>query len=167
MLRTLLKKQMSEIFRAYFYNPKKNQRRSVGSTVALFLGFGCLLLLIAGALVVTFAISLCDVFATNGMDWMYFTMIGLFSIVMGAFGSVFNTYSGLYLSKDNDLLLSMPIPVRCIIASRLLSVYLMGTLYAGMVYLPAMIVYWVRATASFSVVFGSLLLFVLILFYSS
>lgn len=162
MLRTLLKKQMTEIFRAYFYNPKKNQRRSVGSTVALFLGFGCLLLLIAGALVVTFAISLCDVFATNGMDWMYFTMIGLFSIVMGAFGSVFNTYSGLYLSKDNDLLLSMPIPVRCIIASRLLSVYLMGTLYAGMVYLPAMIVYWVRATASFSVVFGSLLLFVLI-----
>lgn len=162
MLRTLLKKQMTEIFRSYFYNSKKNQRRSRGSTIGLFLGFGCLMLLIAGALVVTFAISLCDAFAQQGMGWMYFVLMGLFSVAMGAFGSVFNTYAGLYLSKDNDLLLSMPIPVRCIIASRLLSVYLMGTLYAGIVYLPAMIVYWVRASASAAVICGSLLLFVLI-----
>ena len=40
---------------------------------------------------------------------------------MGAFGSVFNTYSSLYLAKDNDLLLSLPIPLRVIISSRLLS----------------------------------------------
>ena len=36
----------------------------------------------------------------------------MLAIVLGAFGSVFNTYSSLYLAKDNDLLLSMPIPVR-------------------------------------------------------
>lgn len=33
MLKVLLKKQLAEIFRVYFYNPKSNKRRSVGSTV--------------------------------------------------------------------------------------------------------------------------------------
>lgn len=50
------------------------------------------------------------------------------------------------LAKDNDLLLSMPTPVRTILLSRLLSVYLMGLLYSGVVLLPAMIVYWVTVS---------------------
>ena len=36
MLKVLLKKQLAEIFRVYFYNPKSNKRRSVGSTVGFF-----------------------------------------------------------------------------------------------------------------------------------
>ena len=60
------------------------------------------------------------------MGWLYFALMGLLAVLLGAFGSVFNTYSGLYLAKDNDLLLSMPIPVNTLMASRLLSVYLMG-----------------------------------------
>ena len=53
-------------------------------------------------------------------------LVGLIAVFLGAFGSVFSTYSSLYLSKDNDLLLSLPIPVRCVMASRLLGVYLHG-----------------------------------------
>ena len=34
MLKTLLKKQMAEIFRNYFYDPKKNKMRSRGATIA-------------------------------------------------------------------------------------------------------------------------------------
>ena len=82
------------------------------------------------------------------MEWLYFTIMAMVAIVLGAFGSVFNTYSSLYLAKDNDLLLSMPIPVRTILLSRLLSVYLMGLLYSGVVLLPAMIVYWVTVSAA-------------------
>ena len=74
-------------------------------------------------------------------------IMGLMAVFLGAFGSVFNTYSGLYLAKDNDLLLSMPIPVRIIMASRLLSVYLMGLMYSGVVILPAIIVYWCTVPA--------------------
>ena len=68
-----------------------------------------------------------------GMGWLYFALMGLLAMFLGAFGSVFNTYAGLYLAKDNDLLLSMPIPVRYIMASRLLGVYLMGLMYSGVV----------------------------------
>lgn len=34
MLKTLLKKQMAEIFRNYFYDPKKNKMRSKSATIA-------------------------------------------------------------------------------------------------------------------------------------
>lgn len=51
---------------------------------------------------------------------MYFAMMGLLASFFGVFGSVFNTYAGLYLAKDNDLLLSMPIPIRTILCARLL-----------------------------------------------
>ena len=43
MFRILLKKQMTEIFRAYFYDAKKNKKRSVFSTV-LFFGFFIILM---------------------------------------------------------------------------------------------------------------------------
>ena len=46
-----------------------------------------------------------------GMSWMYFLIMAAAAIALGLFGSVFNTYSSLYQAKDNDLLLSLPIPV--------------------------------------------------------
>ena len=64
-------------------------------------------------------------------------------ILLGAFGSVFNTYAGLYLSRDNDLLLSLPIPARTIITARLVNVWLMGTMYATVVLVPTLAVYWI------------------------
>ena len=104
MLKVLLKKQLSEIFRSYFYDQKKNKARSKGTVIAYMVLF---VLLMAGVL--------------GGM------------------------FTGLSLAKDNDLLLAMPIPVCTIIAARLLGVYLMGLMYAGVVLLPAIIVYLVVA----------------------
>ena len=75
-------------------------------------------------------------------------------MLLGVFGSVFNTYSGLYLAKDNDLLLSLPIPVRAMLASRLLGVYLMGLMYSGVVMLPAVIVYWAVGVLTAATVLG-------------
>ncbi len=89
---------------------------------------------------------------------MYFTVMALLAILLGAFGSVFNTFAGLYLAKDNDLLLSMPIPVRYILAARLLGVYLLGLMYSGVLLLPAVIVYWCMASFSLQSVLGGILL---------
>ena len=65
----------------------------------------------------------------------------LVGVLMGVFGSVFNTFSGLYQAKDNDLLLSLPIPVRAILASRLLGVYLMGLTFSGVILLPLSLIH--------------------------
>ena len=72
------------------------------------------------------------------------------------------TYSGLYLSKDNDLLLSMPIPIRSILTIRLASVYLMGLMYSAIVMLPAVIVYWIEVEATPLTIVGPVLLILLI-----
>ena len=152
MLKTLVKKQLMEIFRSYFYDAKKNQKRSTLST-ALFIVFFVLIMVgLLGGIFTFLSLTLCDAMTSAGMDWLYFALMGLMAIFLGAFGSVFNTYSSLYIAKDNDLLLSMPIPVKIIMGSRLMSVYLMGLMYAAVIFIPAMIVYWIVAPVTVSAV---------------
>lgn len=106
--------------------------------------------------------KLCAPMAALDMGWMYFVLMGLLAILLGTFGSVFNTFSGLYLAKDNDLFLSMPIPVSAIIASRLISVYIMGLMYSAVVIIPAWIVYMVTAGVNTQNIFGGMILTLLI-----
>ena len=145
MLGVLLKKQLSEVFRGYFYDAKKNKMRSKWAIAAWLVFFLVMMVGMLGGIFTGMAVSLCDTFVQMGLGWMYFLMMNHSAILLGAFGSVFNTYSGLYLAKDNDLLLSLPIPVKTIIASRLLNVYLMGTMYTIPAIIPALVVYWVTA----------------------
>lgn len=162
MLSVLLKKQMTEIFRGYFYDAKKNRSRSKAGTAAYLVLFVGIMVGLLGGMFTYLSLSICGALAAANMDWLYFALMGMLAVLLGVFSSVFNTYSSLYLSKDNDLLLSMPIPVNVIITSRLLSVYLMGLMYSLVVILPAVIVYWVTATVSVGVIFGGLLLILLI-----
>lgn len=162
MIKTLLKKQMEEIFRNYFYDAKKNKKRSPVSTILFMLFFVVIMVGVLGGIFTVLSRALCEPLVSVGLGWMYFTLMGLLAIFLGAFGSVFNTYSGLYFSKDNDLLLSLPIPVRSIMVSRLLGVYLMGLMYSAVVMIPAMIVYWRRVPFTAGMLLGTLMLFVLI-----
>lgn len=162
MLKVLLKKQLMEIFRSYFFNPKKNTARSKGATAAYIVLFVLLMVGVLGGMFTFVSMALCGPMAEAGVGWLYFALMALLAIFMGAFGSVFNTYSGLYLAKDNDLLLSMPIPVNTLMTARLLGVYLMGLMYSAVIILPAILVYWFLVSARLSVILGSLLLVVLI-----
>lgn len=133
MLKILLKKQLTEIFRGYFYDAKKNKARSRAATAAYLVFFVVLMVGVLGGMFALLSAALCSALASAGMDWLYFALMGLLAILLGTFGSVFNTYSGLYLAKDNDQLLSLPIPVSAIMAARLLSVYFVfrGSFCAG------------------------------------
>lgn len=162
MLSILLKKQMTEIFRGYFYDAKKNKSRSKAGTAAYLVLFLGIMVGLLGGMFTYLSLSICGALTAAGMDWLYFALMGMLAVLLGVFGSVFNTYSSLYLSKDNDLLLSLPIPVNVIMASRLLSVYLMGLMYSLVVILPAVIVYWVTVSVSAGAIFGCLLLMLLI-----
>ena len=157
MLKQLVKKQMAEIFRSYLYDAKKSQKRAKGTVILYFALFVFLMVGVLGGMFTFVAMMLCDAMAAVDMGWLYFTLMGLVAIFMGAFGSVFNTYSSLYLAKDNDLLLSLPIPLRVIISSRLVTVYLMGLMYSAVVIVPAVIVYWVQVAHSAAAIVGGLL----------
>ena len=161
MLKTLVKKQLMEIFRSYFYNAKTNKKRSTAGIIAYILLFAALMIGLGG-MFTGLSVSLCVPLTQAGMGWLYFALMSLLAIFLGAFGSVFNTYSGLYFAKDNDLLLSLPIPVRTLMASRLLTVYLMGLMYSAVVILPAVIVYWVTVSTAPMALLGGVLLTALI-----
>lgn len=162
MLSVLLKKQMTEIFRSYFYDAKKNKSRSKAATTVYIILFVIIMAGMLGGMFTFLSLSMCGALSSAGMDWLYFALMGLLAVLLGVFGSVFNTYSCLYLSKDNDLLLSLPIPVSVIMTSRLLSVYLIGLMYSLVAILPAVIVYWATVSVSLGAILGCLILILLI-----
>lgn len=164
MTKALFKKQMMEAFSWIFFNRKNGKRRSSTGVIA----FALLYLIIFGALGYVFymmASSLCGPLCEVGLGWMYFAIIGLVAIVLGVFGSVFNTFASLYQAKDNDFLISMPIPVYKILLMRLSGVYMMGLMYELIVMIPAVIAWFLYGSPSpLGIVFSVLIPFVLAFF---
>lgn len=161
MLKQLLKKQLLEMFQNFFVDRKKNKGRSKASSIAMIVGYFVLICGLFGAMFSVFAYSMLPI-VDRGYGWMFFCFMGIVAVAMGAFGSIFNTYSGLYLAKDNDFLISMPIPVGYIMASRLLGVYLMGTLYSALVIIPAIIVYLLHVPFSAKALICAILFVIII-----
>ena len=156
MLKILIKKQLLEINRALFFDSKTGKRRSA-TGIILFVGLFILLFALLITMFAAMAYNIGLAFLPMALDWFYFVITGSVGIFFGVFGSVFNTYATLYLAKDNDLLLSMPIPVKSIILSRLASVYIIGAAYAGLVTLPTAVVYMILTGWAVKGIIGSLL----------
>lgn len=162
MLKVLVKKQLAEVFRTFYYNTKKNRARSKAGIIGWFIFYTLIMVGLLGGIFTGLSYLICDTFYAMGLSWFYFLMMGGIAIALGAFGSIFSTYSGLYLANDNDFLLSLPIPEGKIIASRLVNVYLLGVMYSIVVFLPAMIVYWAVAECSAALVICQLLMYFVI-----
>lgn len=162
MLKTLIKKQLLELNRSFFYNNKSGKMRSKGSSAAFIILYVVLMVGVLGGSFTYLSVLLCKPFTGLGLEWLYFDMMVLIALMLGVFGSVFNTYSSLYKAKDNDLTLSLPIPTKYILVARLLGVYLMGLMFSAVVMLPADIVYFVVARPGFAGVFGALWMTLLI-----
>ena len=171
MLKALLKKQFREMWQAFFYNRKKGTVRSSSST-ALYAVLYIFLFLTLFAMFFGLASGLSPLLLPEvGLTGLYFSLISLITILFGVFGSVFSTYSMLYLAKDNDALLSMPIPPSYLLFSRMVVVFFMGALYCLPVWIPAMAVYLFTCGFSFAALLCQLavlfLLFVFVCFLSS
>ena len=164
MLKVLVKKELQLILRERFLRSGKSRKsgktRQSGKGMLLIWGFLVLYLM---AFFTYFAWSLGrQLLSLPNIGWVYYLMLGGAAILFGTLGSVFNTYSSLYLSKDNDLLFSLPIPVRDVILSRLLSVFLMGLFYSGALSLPAWVVGLIQCGFSLSRLLGGLVWVLLI-----
>lgn len=166
MLKALMKKQFIELFRSYFVNRKTGQARSKGKVTGYFILFA-VLILVLGATFFGMSYTLVGPFCSMGLDWLYFSLLGVLATLFGTFGSVFNTYAGVYHAKDNELLLSMPIKPSQILFARISGVYLLSLLYEAMVMLPAIICYWVNVSVSFTKVLFPLVLMIVLAFFIS
>lgn len=156
MTKTLLKKQMLEVF-AWVYQDKKNGKNRSKSGA---LGYAVLYLGIFGVVGFIFY-QVADMLAPLieiGYGWMFMALMSLLGVALGVFGSVFNTYASLYQAKDNDMLLSMPVSTSTILITRLAGVYVLGVMYEILVMIPALIVFFIHSELSFGKVIFSLLI---------
>ena len=157
MLKALLKKQMLEFAAIWFKNHKTGKMRS-GKSLVLFIILFVFVFASMAAAFVGMSMLFADSFLPLGLDWLYFAMMGMIAIMLGVFGDVFNSFSTLYLAKDNELLLSLPVKPSYILTARMVSVYIMGFIYEAVVFLPAVIVYWIKKQLTFQLVLFPLLL---------
>ena len=134
MLKALFKKQLLEI--REIYTPKKYRGQKRKGSVGFIILYAFCLLSVAAAFV-GMAELVCGPFHEMGLDWLYYLFFCFVALAVGIIGSVFSTYSTLYRAKDNELLLSMPIPPMKLLLVRMLSVFFMGFLFEAVVLLPA------------------------------
>lgn len=164
MNRALFKKQMQESF-SWLYMDRKTGKNRTKSGLILYVLLYIMVFGVLGAMFYMMAQTLCEPLVQMGLGWLYFAVMGTVAVVMGVFGSVFNTSAALYQAKDNDLLLALPIPTGKILVMRLSGVYMMGLLYELLVMVPALILWFSCNQPGLAGIFFSLLLpFVLSVF---
>ncbi len=150
MIRVLLKKQFMEIFSWLYRNKKKNKNRTKLGIVLTSIVY-MFLLVCVGGLFYGIAYQLSPLIRF-GYGWLYFAIMGLVAIGLGVFGSAFNSYESLYKSKDNDLLLSMPIPMPAILTARLFGVLMIGLIYLVTALVPTLIIWFSNISISLSAI---------------
>lgn len=149
MQKALIKKQIIELFHTYYIDKKTGKKKKKSSFV-MFIFF---MILVFGGLGIVFLYmgnSFAQIIIGGELNWLYFALMGLIAIALGVFGSVFNTYAGLYMPKDNEFLISLPIPSSKILLARLVGVYSVSFMYSAWMWIPITIAYWFNVELSFA-----------------
>ncbi len=121
MLKILIKKQLAASFASMLTNrhSKTAKKPSVGIVILvvfLFLYLAVALFMMMFGL----ATAICRPLVDNGYGWFYFAMPFGLCFLISVFFGIFSSQAQIFSAKDNELLLSMPIPPRDILASRLI-----------------------------------------------
>lgn len=164
MTAALFKKQLMEVF-AWLIQDKKTGKKRTGKGLLSFIILYVLIFGFLGFFFYKLADMMCAPLLAAGLGWLYMALMGMIGVMLGVFGSVFNTYTTLYRAKDNDFLLAMPIPPGRILMARLSGVYAVGLMYELIVMIPSVIVYFINADVNIlGIIFTLLIPFVMSVF---
>ncbi len=153
MLRSLWKLQWKQ-FAARM--KKGNGKKTSGGWLAFLMLFFVVCMEILMFVVFAELVPLCEM----GLTWLYFAMAGTVALALSMLGSVFMTQAQLYDAKDNELLLSMPIPPKYILLTRIAMLFTTTAGYTLAVLLPAFGIYAFSYGASATMIIGWLFTFV-------
>ncbi len=151
MFKALLGKQMAELLNFFIGKSKNGKPRSAGQK------FGMVLLLIfvfasMFFLFFSMALGVCVTLVEAELDWVYFALMGGIGLMLGVVGSVFSAYNGIFVAKDNELLLSMPIKSHMIVFVRMLSLYIISFVFDALVLIPVGVVYFIFGNPTLSMI---------------
>lgn len=160
MIQTLLKKQFLELTAGIRIGRARDGLRKRGTLFFLFLLFGYLFVLLF-AMFGFFAKSIVTALYDQGLDWLYFSVMGIAAASVGSFCTVLTTATNLFRARDNEILLSLPVSYKQIIFVRMLGIYLANLLIMGIVFIPAIFVY-LGASHKYSLFLFDVLTFLLL-----
>lgn len=172
MFKALLETRFLALMNSMFFSKtaSKKKKRGVGAKIGILI----LAIYVIGAFFMMFGVlffSICQPLCSVGLGWLYFSLAAIISTLLCFVGSIFATQTQLYESKDNELLLSMPIPPRYILATRMIMLGALNMFYELLIMIPAGVVYcmFYRVTVWGVIIFvlSALLLPLLVLSISS
>ncbi len=147
MFKTLLLVRLRAMFAGFGKNSALSKGKNKASSKASSVGKTLLFIILFGYVAVVFFGMFYMMFSTivvmtdEGSRWFYFAFAAILSFMLMIFTSVFTAKTALYEATDNELLLSMPVPPFYILASRLVSLFILEYLFAILVIIPAFVVY--------------------------
>lgn len=125
MLKTLLRIRAKALWASVM--SRRRGKKGAGMGMKLLFGFLTFYLLAAFGFIFGFTFySMYDPFHAVGMGWLYYAMAGILAFMLCFIGSVFFAQSVIFDAKDNELLLSMPVPPSAILGSRVLLILLIN-----------------------------------------
>ena len=139
MLKALIKSRISAMLASMAQSGKgKNKKKmATGLLIALFAFLVLYFLFAMGAM----SYGICLIAQETGDKYASFTIATLASSAICLFGSIFATKTQIFESKDNELLLSMPIPPKYIFISRMIALLIINYLLEAIIMLPCMVMY--------------------------
>lgn len=163
MLFALLKKQFSMIY-SHMTQGRSGKKggRAIGVVMVLMFVFLVAYTAVMSGIAAAF---LLDSWTDSGYSWLCFTLLCSLSVLVSVIFSLLTSPSQLYGAKDNDLLLSMPIPAGYILLCRTIPLYTEGFIINAVIMFPAFVVFGCRfniilpATVSFGLILLLLPLF--------
>ena len=138
MLKTLLRVRMAALLAAFTGQSRKRKSQTKGKAA----GYAILMLYCFCAFVFLFYTSFSQfaaAFFPAGLGWLYFAMFAIMAFALMFIGSVFTAKSQLFEAKDNELLLSMPVPPGMILLSRMAALLAMNFVLELVVALPVFV----------------------------
>lgn len=153
MLKALYKKQFMEMYCGLFKNRKTGKPFKTGGIIAL----GLLLLfsyLSLGLFFFMLADSMTAQFSGSSIEYLPFTVMGIaaFSVCLYVIGIYSNTM--LYGAKDNELLLSLPIPPSKILLVRISVLYISCLFLSSLVLVPTVIAFLIEVKVTAAIIAG-------------
>ena len=140
MLKALLKSRFSALLASMSQSTKGKKKRTGAVAVILIIVFALLAVYMIGAVSIMF-FGVGYMLNEQGNEWAFFTIASLVSSALCMLGSIFTTKTQIFESKDNELLLSMPIPPKYILISRILILLIVNYILEALIMIPAIVMY--------------------------
>lgn len=161
MLKVLLQKQLKEFKYSYFRDKKTGRPRSKKATIGFLILY---IFLFSTLLISIFGITMgIRKYVDKKEDmWIMFAIMTFLTLFVSTFINMLITRGILFEAKDNELMLSLPIPDKYIVMSRMLNVFINTFIYTFLMWVPAFINYFIFHGFDILVFIYGIILYILI-----